>query len=303
MKSKKNNTDITPAEEYAINFQNPEPKYYTRVPNIIDHLTYETIVNGKKVKKRLSVYAKELYRIIRMIASEKGSCWNNTKSLAKKMNCSYGMIHKCKQELMNPMLQLDGNSLISEKRKQISRENEATGKNFKIILCTYTIVDIWSWNNAFMATLKHQDQYGEDLEEQIPESPHESGGPPESPHDFDTPGPESWSERNNISLNKNPLFKEQQHTADADSVCSSKKEKGGLLLSEDKVQTYEWLVKEGCDQKVAKDIATNYSNEEISKAVDYVNAQKLKKKAKNQKLDNRWGYFIKTLKHRYWDVD
>jgi len=286
--------NISPAELYAEHYQNSEPKFYTRVPNIIDHLTYTVEENGKKKTKRLSVYAKELYRIIRMIASDEGSCWNSTESLANKIGCSVGSVVNAKKELLMPMDQLDGNALVIEKRKTIKKTG-SNGKSFCTVLCTRTIVDIWRWNNAFMATVKYQNQYGGTDSHGECVCTTDSWG--ESVH----LGTDSCGEGNNIPSKKNPLLKEQQTTADAAPVCLSEKKKGRLSLSGSQRKCYEWMMDNGCDEKSAYYMASSYTSQEIANASEYVNKQFKKNKAKDNKIDNRWGYFRQTLKGRYWE--
>lgn len=288
------NKDQSPSEIYVEQFQNSEPKFYTRIPNIIDHLTYTVEENGKKIKKRLSIYAKELYRIIRMIASEGGSDWNTTKSLAEKIGCSVGSIHKAKKELLMPIDQLDGTALVTEKRKTIQK-TASDGRKFATTLCTRTINDIWKWNNAFMATLKYQNQYGGT------DSCGESVGGTDSCGESVYPGTDSCGERNNISLNKNPMFKKQHPTANAAPVCLSKNKKGRMSLSEDQRKSYEWMLANGCDEKSAFTMASKFTTQEISDASYYLEGQRKKSKAKGKNITNLWGYFHQTLKGRFWE--
>lgn len=286
--------NISPSELYAEQFQNPEPKFYTRVPNIIDHLTYEVVVKGKKVRKRLSVYAKELYRIIRMIASDNGACWNSTQSLAKKIGCSVGSVVNAKKELLMPMDQLDGSPLVIETRKKLLKKNP-DGTNFATILCTRTIIDIWKWNNAYMATLKYQNQYGST------DSYDESVDSTDSCSESVFLGTDSCGERNNISLNKIPLFKEQQPTADADPVCLSKMEKKRMSLSDSQIKVLDYLIKEGLEEKASLDIARKFNSEELKEALKYCIEQFKKNKNKGKQVPNRWGYLRSCLNGRYWE--
>jgi hypothetical protein len=294
MSASKKSSNLMPSEIYAEQFQNPEPKYYTRMPNIIDHLTYTVIENGKKKVKRLSIYAKELYRIIRMIASDKGACWNTAESLALKIGCSVGSVVNAKKELLMPMDQLDGSPLVIETRKKILK-TKPDGKKFATVLCTRTVIDIWKWNNAFMATVSFQNQYGNT------DSCGESVDNTDSCGESVSLGTDSCGEGNNNPPKKNPLFKEQQPTASADSVCLSKIQKKALLFSEDRTSAFNWMVSKGCEEKAAYAMAKDFTPQEIDLASKYVVSQEKKNKAKGKKLDNPWGYFTQTLRGKYWE--
>lgn len=298
--SKKN---ISPSELYADQFQSSEPKFYTRVPNIIDHLTYSVVKDGKKITKRLSVYAKELYRIIRMIASDNGVSWNSSENLALKIGCAKSTISAATKELLMPMDQLDGNPLIIITEKTLKKTKE-NGHVFGVKFYMRTIVDIWKWNNAFMSTLKYQNQYGNlifENEEESSRSPEKQVISSRSPEKQVPPSSRSHGERNNNPLKKNPLFKEQQPTADAASVCSFKKKKGRLSLSEEQCKSYDWMVESGCEEKSAFSIASNFTPKEIAFASEYLLRQQKKNKSKDKNIENIWGYFRQTLKGRYWE--
>lgn len=285
---------MSPAELYAHQFQNPEPKFYTRVPNIIDHLTYSIEENGKIIKKRLSIYAKELYRIIRMIASDDGACWNSTESLAEKIGCSVGSVVNAKKELLMPMDQLDGSALVIETRKKLLK-TKSDGSRFATVLCTRTIIDIWRWNNAFMATVKYHNQYGST------DSCGESVDGTDSCGESVSLGTDSCGEGNNIPCNNNPLYIKQHPTAEAASVCLSKDEKKKMSLSEAQRKSYEWMLLNGFDEKTSFSTALNFTPQQIEFSSKYIEDQQQKKKAKGLKVDNIWGYFIQVLKGRYWE--
>lgn len=279
---------MNPSEIYAFNFQNPEPKYYTRVPNIIDHLTYKIEKDGIMITKRLSIYAKELYRIIRMIASDSGADWHTTESLAEIIGCSTGSIVNAKKELLMPMDQLDGKSLIIETRKQIHKT--VNDKHISTTLCTRMIVDIWKWNNAFMATIKNQIKYG-----RPPDSRDESANPPDSCDESAPQGPDSYGEPNNNKENNNPLFKEQKPTAVAVPVCSSKEK-----MSDVNLKAFNWLLKIGCDIQAATHFINTYSTKDISEASKYVEKKYEKNKREKKQTYNLIGYLRKTLENKWW---
>lgn len=290
---------MSPSEIYAFNFQNSEPKYYTRIPNILDHLTYKSLdKNKKETSTRLSVYAKELYRIIRMIASDDGVCFYTTKSLAEKMNCSTGTICNAKKELLMPMQQLDGNPLLIEKRKKTSKIENGKVTSQRD-LCTYTIFDIWKWNNAFMSTLYWQNKSKARNEtdmispERNTDSCGESVGGTDSCGESVSQGTDSCGEPNNNTSINNPLFKKQQTTAVPLLSASLKKERP--FPSDDHKDVYAWLMKNGCSETTSYKICISYSKLDIKAASDYTNDMNRKKK-----LSNKWGYFQSALKNKYW---
>lgn len=280
---------LSPAELYAFHFQNDEPAYYTIVPNIIDHLTYEVEKDGIKETKRLSVYAKELYRIIRMIAPGGKTCWHSTESLAEILNCSTGSITNAKNELLMPMDQLDGNALIIETKKTMIRKTE-DGHTFPVPLSHKMIVDIWKWNAAFMATRKFQNEYGRD-----------SCG--EEPSLGDSCGEDplldgySCGERNNNPCSLDPYVIQQQPTAEADCAVfkSAKKEKERAMLPSESKKAFEWMLQKKCDPVSALDIAKKYTPDEIHQASGYVQRQ-----MKIKIIKNIWGYLRTTLERGFY---
>ena len=286
---------MNPSELYMHHYQNSEPKFYTRVPNIIDHLTYDVEEDGVKVSKRLSVYAKELYRVIRMIASDQGKDWHTTESLAEIVGCSVGSIINAKKELLMPMNQLEGNALIIEERSMGTR---MVGDNrYKCTLCKRAIVDIWKWNNAFMATMKYQNKFGI-----IPDSPHESGLPPDSCGESGPQGPDSYGEANNNKNNNIPMSNKQQPTASAVPVCLLNA-KGSYVSvrsappSDDvaKHHNFNLLTKMGYDVLSAMGIVDSFSGQDLQRAFLYLEAQKKKKS-----ILNPLGYFRKILEGKWW---
>ncbi len=288
-------SDLSPSQMYAIAFESSEPKHYTRIPNIIDHLTYEELdeKTGQTIKKRLSVYASHLYRVIKSIANEGNACWMNRDNLAELANMSTGKISECKKELSQKFHQLDGKSLISIEE---CKKTTMKGKEQSNQTCYHkiTIIDIWKWNNAYMATLKFQKKMealspGDGADEAL--SPGDGAqGEALSPGDTNK----------NPSFNNIPLSKEQQPTADADLSVSSNKEKE-LFSSDPNIQrAYDWLLKEGFDEKASKEIAIRYSSDDISKAGAYTNRQVDKNKKNNVKT-NKLAYLRDCLKYRYWD--
>jgi hypothetical protein len=289
----------SPTEAYVIAFQNSEPKHYTRVPNIIDHLTYDAMDSeGNVIKKRLSVFAKELYRILRMIANDYGACWMNRDNLAELANMSTGSITNAKKELEQKFHQLDGQPLINIEENQ--KSTKVNGTTYHKI----TIIDIWKWNNAFMSAFNFQKKYGAP-------SPHDGANPAPSPHDGPPREAPSPHDTNNNQTNKNHLSKEQQPTPAGSLVASlvslyTKKDplypsdqqkhfKERLFPSGQQKRAYDWLVGEGCFEPTAYKISITYSSDDICKASNYTNEMH-----KKSKKDNKWGYLQQTLKNKYW---
>ncbi len=280
---------LSTAELYAVEFQRGEPAYFTQVPNIIDHLTYTFEKDGLKETKRLSVYAKELYRILRMVASDHGKCWHSTESLAEIVGCSTGKISQAKNELLMPMHQLDGTALIIEKMGTTTRKLDS-GDAIQVPFSHKTIVNIWGWNSAFMATRKFQNQYGRDS---CGESPKPRDSCDESPPlDRDSCG-----ERNNNQCLLDPICNVQHPTADADPVVfkSEKKERERRLLPSDKKKAFNWMIAHKCSPVAALDFVNKYSSYEIELASSYI-----MEKMKKSKINNMWGYFRTVMEGRFW---
>lgn len=283
---------LSVSEIYMINFQNPEPSYYTRIPNILSHLTYDWL-NPKTQKmevKRLSVYAKELYREMKDIGGKNNKCWMNRDNIAERCNMSEGMVTKCKEELCQKFHQLDGNPLISiieKPRKKVVDGIGINGTNYHEI----TILNIWSWNNGFMATKKFH-------KEEAP-SPHDRATQAPSPHDGAQKGALSPHDTNKNNNNKNNLSKEQeQPVSSVDSVSFANQDS---VSSDKKVQAYEWLIKNGCPEANASSIVKKFSCEDIIEASKYMEIQMKKNKIKGKVTENKVAYLQNVLNKRYWE--
>lgn len=287
--------NLSPSELYAAAFSYSEPKFYTMVPNILSVLTYDYLdeKTGKTEVRRLSVYAKELYRELKDIASSSQKCWMGRNGLAERCNMSEGMITKCKEELTQKFHQLDGTSLIEikEKPKGIKKDgNLIGGTTYHEIM----ILNIWPWNNAYMTVKKYI------KEEAL--SPHDSQVEALSPHDIEPRSSLSPHDTNNNNSNNNYLSDEIEPTPTGESAVSLEKEKN-LFLSEDKQKIYDWLVEKKCDPRNAKSIANKFSGQDVRNASIYLTNCLEKKKAKGETLDNesKWKYFTKVLNERYWE--
>lgn len=274
------------SEIYAFQLQNEEPGYYSRIPHIISYLTYDCIDpdTGEVLVKKLSPNARELYRVIKMTASDGGCCWKSRDTLAEECGMSIGAITNAKKELQQKFHQLDGNSLIKLEKKQKTTVKEGQILN-KTTYDTIVIVNIWTWNNAFGAIKNKKGAL----------SPHDGAGGALSPHDTATQEALSPHDTNNNPIINNPLYKEQQPTATAD-IAVSFICKNRLFPSEKQRQAYEWMVSKGCKEATAYKIAKQYSPEDIQKASEYT-----KERLKKGSVDSHWAYFQSTLQKRYWE--
>lgn len=286
------------AELYALYFQNPEPSYYSRIPHILDHLTYDEInpKTGKIEIKRLSVYAKELYRVFKSIAGDKGACWQNRNKLAELSNMSTGSITNAKKELCKNFHQLDKNPLIT-----ITKEKKKTPTNgteyHKII-----ILDIWRWNNAYMGTRKfHKDEdpNNEDFEEA--RSPNDGLKEARSPNDGPNLGTRSPHDTNKKTITKTHMFKEQQPAA----AYVRPFEKKENVPKEEKVSSpedkaYDWFLELGCTSKEAAFFVGTYSISDIEKGCQYTRDYIAKNKKKGQTIKNKIGYLRTVMDKKYW---
>lgn len=102
--------------EYKVKDNGDTRKYYTQVPNIVDDLI-------------MSVYAFRLYVHLKRVASDDGTCWQSTRTLAAHCNMSLGSVTKAKEELKS--LSLITIELVKDKK----------GEHHEI-----KIVDIWPEN-------------------------------------------------------------------------------------------------------------------------------------------------------------
>lgn len=279
---------ISAAELYAIHFENEEPSSFTMIPNILSYLTYTDPDTGEI--KKLSVYARELYRIIRMHAGNKGLCWANRDNLAEECGMSAGSVTNAKRILQMPFHQLDGNPLIRiEKKSKYTHKNEERVN--KTEYDCITILNIWKWNNAYMATKKFlAEQKNEGVR-----SPDDRAEGVRSPDDRPPQGAKTPHDTNNITNNNTPLFKEQDRASPF--VCSSEKKK--ICLS-GKEKIVEALIKEGSPPEVAERIASNHSTEDIINAFNYAHSQRKKPGAKPIR-NGKIAYLQDILNKRYWE--
>jgi len=287
------NPEISPAELYAIRFQNAEPANFSMVPNIIDHLTYDYIdeKTGVKTVKKLSIYAKALYQTLKTIAGEHGACWQNRNNLAELANMSAGSISNAKEELQQKFHQLDSNPLIV-----IEKHSKITAKN-KTEYDKIFIADIWKWNNAYMATLKFQKMLARSQDDRA----HEARSQDDRAFDPTSQGARSPHDTIKTCSEKDPMFKEQHPAAGGENVdvFLHKKEKERMFPSDAHKENYEWMIAKGCDADSAHSLAlTNL--EEFKKSVEYTNKRLGKNKEKGKKNTNPWGYLRRTIQQKWW---
>lgn len=153
-------SDLSSSEKYAIAFSHCEPKYYSRTPAVVHHLTYIELDQeegsstfGKFIRKRLSPYDKVLYDVLKQLAGQGSLVWATTQLLADMCNMSSGQVSKSKQVLSSTFEQLDGPLIQKNKRtRRFFRDDGTQGSS------TYDqieIRDIWRHNNGFM-TVRHE---------------------------------------------------------------------------------------------------------------------------------------------------
>ncbi len=282
---------LSEAEIYCINFQNHEPKYYSRVPHIIDHLTYDSIneSTGEKTQKRLSVYAIQLYRVIKSIGGDEGACWQNRDKLADLANMSGASVSNAKKELQQSFHQLEGKPLIVITKEK--RKSEVNWTEYDKIIITH----IWNYNNAFMA-LKNS-------KKNRAVSPNDGARRAVSPNDGAQERALSPGDTNKNNVNKNPLYKEQQPATGATSVCSldtSSSVPSDSSKYQDQTGAISWLMGLGFDEKTANFMLKKYSAKDVENASIYLKEQLSKKKKKNQRIENILGYFRRVIDGRWW---
>lgn len=281
------------ADLYSVYLENEEPNFYSRIPHILDHLTYDHVdaATGKTEIRRLSVYAKEFYRILKQIGGDFGACWQNRDKLAELCNMSAGQVTACKKELTQNFHELGLTPLIEIQKIQKSTVKDGCVKN-KTYNDHIKVKNIWGFNNAFMRT--------RDLRKK--NAPSKFDSPESAPSKFDEApkGGASCDDTNNNPCINNPLFKEQQPEASASPVVSLHSQE--VVVPDKKVQAYNWLVSLGFKTKDALSMIMNYTVDEIAKASKYMGEQlDIKKKKNLPPPANQHGYFKNILTKRYWE--
>lgn len=293
------NNYSNPLDVFSASYANPNPTHFAMVPHIIDHLTYDDIDDeGNIIKKRLSIHAKELYRVIIRIAGEDGACWASRDTLADLCNMSAGSITKAKVELQKNFNELELTPLIIIKECHKSKVVDGEKKN-TTIYHTITITDIWKYNGAYMRTKKFFK----------PEalSPHDSATPALSPHDSAQGGALSSPDTNNNQDNKTHLFIDKQPVGKPTPVCPLPKQPfvSGQAIPKESPTTkaFNFLMKIGFKELPALEIIGLFTAEDIQNASIYVAEQEKKKKAKGEIIENPVGYFRKVLQENWWKKD
>ena len=303
-----NSNDYSQVEKYLFHLENEEPCYYSRIPYILNYLTYIYINKdtGEKEIRKLSVYAKVLYQVIKQFSFENanGRCWASRDHLAEIAGMSSGKISQAKQELSQSFHQLEGNPLIVivECKKNIPCPTDDTKSLGKTIYHKIGVVNIWKWNNAFIGSKAHiektpelDDFFNDDEDEAL--SPHDGAGGALSPHDTAPVEALSPHDTNNNHPNKNPMFKKQQTPAAAGSVVSENKRR--LFVTPEHEKAYLWMISLACEEALAFSIAKKYTPEEISTASDYLIKMKSNPKFSGFKR-GKWAYFQNILENKWY---
>lgn len=275
------------SELYPMALENSEPNNYTRIPNFISYLTYDHVdeKTGEIKVKRLSVFARELYRVLKDIAGQENICWMSSEKIAEIAGMSKTAVLEGKKELQNKFHQLDGNPLIEivEKRKITQKDGQ------KINGTTYhqiVIKCIWNFNRAFFLLKKIEKEKARTQNVHAIEQDRQATEPSQ--------GTQSPNDRNKITCSKTPLFKEQDSTAGAVLVGSSN------ISIDVRTQAFNWLMQIGFDILSATNILNNFAVNEIIQASDYVKKQIEKKKKKLESIRDPLGYFRRTLENKWW---
>ena len=124
MSSKQSFNSLEVMGTYIEAMENPNPRHFEMIPDILDYLTYiERSVDkeGNVIyqRKRLRPIEKDLYRILSKAAGQNG-CWKSTQTLAEQVNVSVGAIVEAKKILSQSFEQLDGKPLISIQKRSSS---------------------------------------------------------------------------------------------------------------------------------------------------------------------------------------
>ena len=320
----KNNTEL--AHEYHISFQNPEPKHYTRVPDILDYLTYIDEYNdqdGNVVyeRKRLTVHEKELYRILRKTCAQNG-CWKSRDRLALEANIGTGTLSNIKKVLKKSFEQLDGKPLIylTERMIPTVRDNKIINKKPNHFI---TIQDIWPYNNAYMAIFdfdRHFQQYPcktlnpqEALEakenmrkvnkfdnyepctpnvrQNVHNSVHKTEAP--SPHDpaseaLSAHDPAFFEALSAADVNHKPY----NHTPYDKESYTPNKFGNCYEFPSGNYDFYDWMTRLGIYQGMQKQIMAKYG---VQKIQDTIN--KFTNECKSRFINNKGAYFVALLRN------
>ncbi len=282
---------MSSSEVYAFYLQNEEPNNYSRIPNILGHLEYEFThpKTGIKSIKKLSVYARELYRVIKQTAGEENCCWKTIRHLAEEAGMSPHAAIDARKELERPCSMLGGESLIVTTKHQKATTNAGIMIN-KTTYHKTVIVNIWGYNNAFFKMRKIIAK-----EQHVP-----NGNTPDgacSPQEHAPQGACSHSATKQDPCINIPLSNEQHPTAEAVPVVSDiKKER--LFPCEKKRSVYLWLIKEQCSEPIAYKISITFSFEEVESALRYLKKQREKKTVI---IKNKWAYLQNILNNKFWE--
>lgn len=175
-------------EAYLIAFEgaSDDPSNFSLIPSGIHQYTYTTSPSdsdeekkkptvGKK-RYRLSALAISLYVLIKSLTNEKigTPCWASEHSLAEMMGCSEKTLRKAKKELLQPIEQLNGKSLISI----IYKKKHGLDRDGRKIVTPYHLIrleSIWKEHKSFSSVRR---------EKKDREHPHENVHKPDGSVNF-----------------------------------------------------------------------------------------------------------------------
>lgn len=305
-------------QNFFDSLQIEEPRHYDRIPAILDYLTYVEEVTDKKsgekkyYRKRLSLGAKELYRIIKQRSGKINKCWAEGEDLADHLGCDEDSITKYKKILCMPIEQLEGNTLINIETQY--KMDEKDGHKFARTKHIISVNHIWHYNNAFMDNFdtsifpkKCEEISKNDYEVAIEkmrqptltqEIVHNSGGSPKPSEEQggglrkEKIAPQGGNpKRSDVNKLQSSSYSVSSHyTADAARVTSSMMK--DCLFSENPMA--RWLY-DYFDQHYCTQILKEYSSEAIELARRYFEERRSKKR-----LDNPAGYIRRIFENKWY---
>lgn len=298
-----------------------DPRWYDRVPAIIDYLTYIDEVLDKATgeilffRKRLTSTEKDLYRVLCQKAID-GSSFYGCRTLASQMGCSKDTVNRAQRVLELPFEQLDGNSLIEITEKQVLRSKG--NAKFGVTQNVITINHIWTYNNYFSVNKpktypsKKQKLTAQEAEivfsrmadSVLPENVHKDGarlklgtsrGGSSQTRDKPREGSSQTRDIYKPTNNKPTCLKTDLPEANALARClltSSLVEKEFASQA----SSFEWLQKFGFKENVARGLLRENSPDQLLLAACYVrDALKGKKE-----IASITGYFRKALMEKWY---
>lgn len=308
-------------KERQLSFEN---HHFTQIPCLIDHLTYihEKIdkITGQKIyeRKRLSVYAKELYRQIKSCTFANGSSYSS-KHYANIMNCSLGTISNAKKELTQAFEQMEGKSLIRIEKIQKNKYNEKGNVHLYSYQQDKIFVEdhLWTYNNSDMPNIKtlvklkvgimdqkeaeiaieavRQSYEQKDVHNSGGFSRHEAPSGGHSPYEEPSQGGRSPHERNNIHCHIQNEYETYSSGQSDNSNQNASLARNREMIENDQ-DAYNFLIKFGIHMPMAK---------KIMKCSDYLDVKEAIStliKPKKIKTKNIQSYVVSLLYKKPWKV-